>query len=487
MATAALPPAAPDAAVRGPRGAAPAVGRRAARLGALLAAALLLTWPALWNGYPPVFADTGTYLGQALDRYLGWDRPPFYSLFLLSTHWGLSLWAPVLAQGLILAHLLSLALRVQGLAGPLPLLAAAAALGAVTGLPWFAAQLMPDLFTGVVVLALWLLGFRAAGLTRAERIWMLLLAAGAVAVHQSHLPLALGLVLVGAALLWAGRGWRAMAPAALRMLAPPLLAALAMVAVNLAGHGRPSVSPFGSVFLATRLIYDGPGLAVLRRDCPGAGWRICAVVLGRGLPGWHNAFLWDPDGPLHRELGGAKAWAPEAGAIIRATVLDAPGAVAAAALENTLRQLVMLDTGDGLEAWPGVPGPEPLIARHFPEELEAFRASRQQAGLLRPDAERLAPLYRAAALAGFAALVLMLATGRGRRAIGLPGAALAAFVLVAALGNAAVTGGLSGPVHRYQARLAWLFVLAPALLAAPPLLVRRSSGPAPAPGAAPAA
>ncbi len=147
----------------------------------------------------------------------------------------------------------------------------------------------------------------------------------------------------------------------------------------------------------------------------------------------------------------------------------------------------MLDTGDGLEAWSGVPGPEPLIARHFPEELEAFRASRQQAGLLRPDAERLAPLYRAAALAGFAALVLMLATGRGRRAIGLPGAALAAFVLVAALGNAAVTGGLSGPAHRYQARLAWLFVLAPALLAAPPLLVRRSSGPAPAPGAAPAA
>ena len=52
----------------------------------LLAAALLL-WPAVWNGYPIVFADTGTYLSQAINRYLGWDRPPFYSIFLLALHW----------------------------------------------------------------------------------------------------------------------------------------------------------------------------------------------------------------------------------------------------------------------------------------------------------------------------------------------------------------------------------------------------------------
>ncbi|MFC7688345.1 hypothetical protein ACFQY5_00565 [Paeniroseomonas aquatica] len=39
-------------------------------------AALLLTWPAMWNGYPLVFADTGTYLGQALLVYVaGTGRP----------------------------------------------------------------------------------------------------------------------------------------------------------------------------------------------------------------------------------------------------------------------------------------------------------------------------------------------------------------------------------------------------------------------------
>jgi hypothetical protein len=41
----------------------------------ILLAATLLLWPAFWNGYPLVFSDTGTYLSQAINHYIGWDRP----------------------------------------------------------------------------------------------------------------------------------------------------------------------------------------------------------------------------------------------------------------------------------------------------------------------------------------------------------------------------------------------------------------------------
>jgi hypothetical protein len=443
--------------------------RTARRLGTLCLSALLLIWPAAWNGYPLVFSDTGTYLGQALIGYLGWDRPAFYSLFLLLTHWRLTLWLPVLAQGLITAHLLSLALRAHGLPGNLPLLLTAAGLAVLSGLPWLAAQLMPDLFTGLLVLALWLLGFRAAVLSTGERLWVLLLATGGVAVHLSHLPLALGLGLLGSALLFAFRGRREAYLGAARMLAPPLLAALAMTAANAAGHGRLAVSPFGSVFMAARVIYDGPGMAHLRRACPEAGYRICDVLDRLGP--YHNAFLWYPTSPLHNELGGPKAWAPEASAIVLGTLREAPAAMGGAALANTLRQLALVATGDGLEPWRGVPGPEPLIARFFPQELERFLASRQQQGLLLEDARRLAPLHRLLALAGLLGVALLVV--RHRRALGLPRFAFATFVLAAALGNAAVTGGLSGPAERYQARIAWLFVLAPALLALPVLRAGR--------------
>lgn len=452
---------------------------------ALAAAALLLAWPAAWNGYPLVFADTGTYLGQTLLLYLGWDRPPFYSLFLFATHWRLSLWLPVLVQALVAAHLLGLVLRVQGLGGPGPLLAASLALSALTSLPWLAAQLMPDLFTGVLVLALWLLGFRAALLRRGERLWLMLLAAGSVAMHQSHIPLAFGLVLLGAALLLpralAGHR-RAALFAVLRMLVPVLLAALAILSMNLAAHHRFGLSPYGSVFLATRLIYDGPGRAHLARACAaGAPLAICAV--GDRLPPHHNAFLWYPDSPLYRALGGPKVWSGEARAIVRGTLAEAPGAVAAAMLRNALAQLGRMRTGDGLEPWPDLPGPAPLIARYFPAEQEAFQAARQQQGWLRAEAEALGVLHVVLAAIGALALLGLLARRLGGRR-DLPGAALGLFVLAAMLGNAAVTGALSGPAHRYQARLSWLLVLAPAAIALPPLL-SRSSGRAAAAAAAP--
>jgi len=457
-----------------------APNRTPLRYATWFAATLLLVWPAAWNGYPLIFADTGTYLGQTLLGYLGWDRPPFYSTFLYLTHWKVTLWLPVLVQAAILAHLLGLVLRVQGLGGEGILLLAAAALTVLTSLPWFVAQLMPDCFTGVVVVSLWLLGFRAAALRASERLWLLLLATGAVAIHQSHLPLALGLGLGGSVLLLLGRGWRIARVGAARMLVPSVLAALAMLTVNAAGHGRASLSPFGSVFFATRLIYDGPGMDYLRRACPEAGYRICPI-LDRLSP-FHNAFLWHPESPLYHVLKGPKAWAPEAAAIISGTLHEAPVAVARAMLENAVRQFCRFGTGDGLEAWPGIPGPEPLIASFFPHELEGFQTSRQERGLLAEDAQALSPLHVAVAVAGLVALVLLLLL-KGRR-LGLPSAAFGLFVLAAAVGNATIAGGLSGPAERYQARIAWLFAFAPSVLVAPAL--RRSAGRVPAADAAPA-
>ena len=418
-------------------------------------AALLLCWPAVWNGYPLVFWDTNTYLGQALLRYLGWDRPPFYSFFLLGLHWGESMWPVVAAQALIVAHLLWLVLRALGRPGPVPLLLAVGGLSVATALPLFAAQVMPDVFAGVVVLCLWLLGFRWASLGRWERAYLLLLTTGGVAVHLSHLPLAAGLVLVGGLLLGVRAGLRAALRAAGRMALPLALAGLALVAVNFVGHGKASLSPFGSVFFAARVIHDGPGLDHLRRACPDAGYRICGVLDRLGTSA--GAFLWESSSPLWTELGGAKTWAPEAAAISAATLREQPGATLASVLRNTLRQLAMVDTGDGTEPVTTEPGLDATMQRFFPEELDAFRRSRQQTGRLLPDTLILAPFHQMLTWAGLVALVVAAATRRRHT----PALALCLFVLAAAVGNALITGGLSGPHHRYQARIAWLFLLAP--------------------------
>ena len=71
----------------------------------------MLLWPALWNGYPLVFSDTGTYLSQAIERYLGWDRPVFYSLFLFSLHMTITTWPVIVVQALLVTHTLHLLRR----------------------------------------------------------------------------------------------------------------------------------------------------------------------------------------------------------------------------------------------------------------------------------------------------------------------------------------------------------------------------------------
>ena len=105
-------------------------------------------------------------------------------------------------------------------------------------------------------------------------------------------------------------------------------------------------------------------------------------------------------------------------------------------------------------------------------ELDRFLAGRQQRGLLLEDAQSVAPLHRAVALGGLLALIALSALLRRR--LGFAGVALVVLVLAAAVGNAAITGGLSGPAVRYQARLAWLLAFAPAALALAALSVRQA-------------
>jgi putative Mn2+ efflux pump MntP len=82
-------------------------------------------------------------------------------------------------------------------------------------------------------------------------------------------------------------------------------------------------------------------------------------------------------------------------------------------------------------------------------------------------------LHAGAALAGVALCIASVLFDRRR-------AGLQAAVLVALLGNAMITGGLSGPHDRYQSRVMWLpaFVLALALTEAVARLPARNRDPA---------
>ena len=269
--------------------------------------------------------------------------------------------------------------------------------------------------------------------------------------QTSHRPLTRSLLLT--------RSLRATVRVAL-----PLLAAMALlIGTNWVGHGRASLSPHGAIFLLARLQADGPAAATLRARCPDAGWELCNFA--DRLPMDANDFLWDPASPLNRDAAGRARHfggvllSAEAGAILAATIRDAPLAVAIAMTRNTLRQFLLIEAGDTL-------GPDHLAAAVRPRIAEGFSASElaryddalQPRGLLRAAvAPFLAPhvpvLIAALALAPIA-LWWAWRAGNGMSA------GLLLFVLLGCLANAVATGALSAPVPRYGARIVWLLPIA---------------------------
>jgi hypothetical protein len=416
---------------------------------AVLAGALLLSWPGLWNGYPILFSDTHAFLVQAGQPRMVWDKPWIYGPFLRVLHVDTSLWGPLAGQAFLMSYLLFLAARVLGRPGPWRHLAVCAVLATASTAPWFVSLLMPDLFAPATVLCLLVLS-QPEQLSRTECTVVAAIGAVAVASHLSHLPLAAAMVAVLA--MQRRRVWLA---------ALPLAAALCLLlASNLVGFGRFAVSPYGSVFMLARLVADGPAADTIRAECPQAGWRMCGWV--DRLPADSDDFMWDGKGPVWSDPAGPTGLAPEAGAIVRRTLVRAPWQVASGMAGNTWRQVFRLQLGDTL-------GPDwlessvlgSLHAYFPPAETRRFYAGRQMQGTLKPVGTALNVLDACVLAAAFLATAVLAVRRRGM-------SGFAMLVLCALLVNAAVTGGLSRPNDRYQARIAWLLLLPP-LFAVPDL------------------
>ncbi len=420
---------------------------------ALLTAACLL--PAVLNGTPPVFTDTQGYLDNMAQFRPSHMRAFGYGAWLRATGGMASLWLPAFAQALLSAWL---ALRFVALeaAGWPPrwrtgLAVAAVALLLAGPLPWLASWLMPDLFVGLITLALLILGLHWPRLGWPERGALMLFLAGAASIHLTHPPLLFGLALACGALALLARPVRA---AARRLALVALLAAAlgagGLVAANAITYKTATISLGSPVFLFARLLEDGDVPAVLAPYCAaGAPWVSC-----RFLDRLHvgaDAFLWDANSPI-REMGWFEHFWPEAMELNPLILRQLWPQWLAGVAQRTLAQMVTFSLGDGFDA----AGPH-MLAEDMPRfglgwVVPLMTGSRQYTNGLLPYV----PVALADAL-GAAGLLAVLAFGawglvRRRPALWWP----AALFLLLWLGNAAVIA-MAAPVHdRYGTRLVWV-------------------------------
>jgi hypothetical protein len=396
------------------------------------------------------------YLTDGIRLHMSWPRPLFYGLFMLPLHLKATVWPVVAVQAVVTAAILHLVIRcfLPGLAAWV-LVPVVLVLAACTSLPWFVSQIMPDFFAGLLVLALATLLLVPARLGAAMQVLTILFAAACITMHLSFLPISLAvLVTLLLCRLWLGE--RVRVSDLLRAAVVPALALAVSTAANAQLTGNVSPSPYGKIFVLTRVLLDGPGQRALQRDCPRPGWTLCAFK--DELPRTEDDILFGDQSVVTR-AGGYMAVGPQAWPIILSALRAEPGVMLRNALRNTARQFISFRSGDALLV--RMVSVDDVWRADLPKaEQDRYRASKQY-GLI-----PLLPVTLQAVHLGVGSVALaVLAVGgvvalRRRKALGGVYAAIAV-----ALGtNAFVSGALSGVFDRYQSRLVWLATFAMLLM-----------------------
>jgi hypothetical protein len=418
---------------------------------AVLAAAGILASAALYNGYALTFWDTRAYLEAATTLMPRADRLIGYSFLLRAASWTGSLWPMVFAQSALVAWLLWRVLsRVRPELGVASYLMRATLLSGCTALPWISGQLMADIFTPVLVLALWLY-LEDETLSLAPRLALLSLIALCVTVHLTHLPL--GLALIG--LTWLCT--RGSAGLRRRLAASTLALLLGLIAIggwNASRVGRFTLASGSDTFLLGHLVDTGIASRILDAHCGERDYWLCPHR-GR-LPIGTDELLWVDALDLHPWENPALV-SQEVSRLMRDSLRELPLLHARVALASTLQVLGRFATGEGLDA-----DARSLIEAQLqplaPADVTAFATSRQQRDAIAVTAIR--RLHTPIGWLFICVTPLMFARALRRKEPATPRLRLLAFVTAAWLLNAVLSANLSGIYDRYESRLVWLFGLA---------------------------
>jgi hypothetical protein len=274
---------------------------------AVLPAAVFFLWPAVYNGFPLLMADSMTYLADGLpvaravflhrfSDYYGM-RSLLYSLSIFPFHWNVNPWPVVLLQSLVTAWVLWLVVRAFSTRNTIRrYLTLAAFLSLFSSIAWFTCFLMPDILGPLAYLAMFLLFFARESLSPVERAALGLVACWGITAHSTHLLLAVALfVLLFFCAVFERRPFLRSVPALAEIAAVLTVAVLAQVALYAYLDGKPSLNGQRPPFLTARVIADGPGRWYLDSHCATEHWAACSHLAN--LPGDADSFLWGDDAP----------------------------------------------------------------------------------------------------------------------------------------------------------------------------------------------
>jgi hypothetical protein len=429
---------------------------------AVLLATLLFLWPAVYNGFPLLMADSMTYIADGLpvaraiflhrfSEYYGM-RSLIYSLGIFPFHWNVTPWPIAFFQSLLAAWVLWLVVRFFSTRHTvLRFLALAVLMTAFTSIAWYTCFIMPDILGPLAYLAFFLLFFAWESLSRIERAGLCLLACWGITAHSTHLLLAAALfVLLALFAVFQCRPFRRSVPALGAVAASLALAIVAQVALYAYLDGKPSLNGQRPPYLTARIIADGPGRWYIESHCATEHWAVCG--LRDHLATDADSFLWGDDAPFQTATDDVQSLLEEQDTkFFLATLRAYPRQQLQISAANWGHQLMAFGLYDF--------DPSDWTLAQFNQTIPASRAS-----YLRGREARSELPLDALTDVQFWTLIVSLTIVAGltpllwrRHSTGLPGLVLVVFSMVVL--NAFLTGVLSVVDERYQCRVIWLIPL----------------------------
>lgn len=424
--------------------------------------ALLILAPALVNGFPFVYPDSGTYVRSAFQGYVPIDRPFWYGIFMrITSLGGHTFWGIVMGQALLCSTYILRTIKLFVAPKRLHLISlfVFAALAGLSSVGYYAGVLIPDIFTAIGILAIIHFLIDRKG-------WAVLIGDATVVliccwVHLSNMLI---IPLCGALLLLLLR--KALQPEVLlrwiRIGAITLLAWTGLGLGNLAVDGSFYLSRGGHVFLVARFLDAGILRPWLQEHCiAGDEYRLCKYV--DELPSTSTQFLWsDSISPMHRE-GGWLATREEYDRVVR-EVLTEP-AYLGIFLREGVRSTGQLLTGSSVFGGlvnmdyrrTGSP-PYVMISNTIPEAMPAYLGSLQNGGRGELDMFVMDRInVNVLSILVLVMAILLVVGGGSGDVFGIR--PLLLFALGAVIINCTICATLSVVEDRYFSRVSWLLLL----------------------------
>lgn len=259
----------------------------------IFCASILLILTGIWNGFPFLYPDDGTYFSSGFMPEMPLDRPITYGLFIYATSFaGLSLWLTIGVQALITSWVIYQVLKsyfsFQNI--DFQFFTLIVFLLLTSSISFLTSQLMPDFSTPILLLSQLIL-ITNTPLSKRERQGLFAIYFLTTAMHIGHLVFNLLLLTLFFGLFF-------LAKSKLPFLKlKTIFGLLALTLLSLATMSVP-LTKSSHAFRMGAMAHKGILNKVLDAKCAEKNWQLCQYR--DSMPTSLEGFLWSINSPLHK-------------------------------------------------------------------------------------------------------------------------------------------------------------------------------------------